>query len=106
MVLVNTPSDGFMSTKEAEKRVDKFLDATDIEARVKVYNDYSVESGILNYAVKTKADIIGIPTHGRRGIGASVAGKYKEDLANHSKIPVITFKIEKQTKKKKKKGKK
>ncbi|NRA92249.1 MAG: universal stress protein, partial [Psychroserpens sp.] len=39
------------------------------------------------------ADIIGISTHGRQGIAHFFNGSISEDLVNHAKRPVITFKI-------------
>ena len=60
---------------------------------VKIYNDYTVEKGVLNYSERVSADLIGIPTHGRRGLSHFFMGSIGEDIANHSEAPVITFKI-------------
>lgn len=38
-------------------------------------------------------DLIGISTHGRQGIAHFFNGSISEDLVNHAKRPVITFKI-------------
>lgn len=64
-----------------------------LQLEVDIYNDYSVEKGILNCAESSAADFIGIPTHGRKGLSHFFIGSVGEDLANHSKRPVITFKI-------------
>ncbi|WP_310557807.1 universal stress protein, partial [Flavobacterium sp.] len=58
-----------------------------------VYNDITREKGILNYANKVNADLIGISTHGRKGISHFFNGSISEDVVNHAKIPVVTFKI-------------
>ncbi|WP_350284869.1 universal stress protein [uncultured Croceitalea sp.] len=93
MVYINTPADAFLSTEDTYKRISKFLNVARMGKEVDIYNDYSVEKGILNYAETNAADIIGIPTHGRRGLSHFFMGSIGEDIANHSKIPVVTFKI-------------
>ena len=60
-----------------------------------IYNDDSVEQGVLNFAKKIKADLIGIATHGRKGLSHFFNGSISEDLVNHAHSPVITFKLEK-----------
>ncbi|MEM8929375.1 MAG: universal stress protein [Bacteroidota bacterium] len=93
MVYINTPADAFLSTEDAYKRISKFLNIAKLGLEVDVYNDYSVEKGVLNYAESNAADLIGIPTHGRQGLSHFFMGSIGEDIANHSKIPVVTFKI-------------
>ena len=39
------------------------------------------------------ADAIAMPTHGRKGISHLFNGSIGEDVVNHARIPVITFKI-------------
>jgi nucleotide-binding universal stress UspA family protein len=60
---------------------------------VEIYNDYTVERGVLNYSEGINADLIGIPTHGRKGLSHFFMGSIGEDIANHSKIPVMTFRL-------------
>ena len=60
---------------------------------INVFNDESVEKGILNFSHSIDADLIGISTHGRQGIAHFFNGSISEDLVNHAKRPVITFKI-------------
>ncbi len=93
MVFINTPADAFLSTEDAYKRINKFLNVSLLGLEVEIYNDYSVEKGVLNYAETNAADLIGIPTHGRQGLSHFFMGSIGEDVANHSKIPVVTFKI-------------
>ncbi len=93
LVYVNTPGDAFLSTKEIQEKIVAFCDTVGFDLLVAIYNDYSVESGVINFAMESHADIIGIPTHGRKGISHFFLGSIGEDVANHSTLPVVTFKI-------------
>ncbi|MFK7811594.1 MAG: universal stress protein [Maribacter sp.] len=93
LVYINTPGDDFLSNKDAYERINQFLVKANTGQQVEIYNDYSVEKGILNYSESILADMIGIPTHGRKGLSHFFMGSIGEDIANHSKIPVVTFKI-------------
>jgi len=93
MVYINTPGDNFLSTKDAQAKVSQFLQKAGCGEKVEIYNDYSVEKGVLNFSENLKADVVGIPTHGRKGLSHFFMGSIGEDIANHSKIPVMTFKI-------------
>ncbi|WP_420601115.1 universal stress protein [Flagellimonas sp.] len=91
-VFVNTPSIKFLSNTSIEEKLIYYKERFDIKEKVAVYNDTSVEKGILNYAEKMNADGIAIPTHGRKGISHFLKGSIGEAMANHANIPVITFK--------------
>ena len=94
VLYVNTPGDNFLSTEDINDKVTKFSKILGPEfLDVKIYNDYTVEKGVLNYAESQNIDVIGIPTHGRKGLSHFFMGSIGEDIANHSSIPVITFKI-------------
>jgi nucleotide-binding universal stress UspA family protein len=98
LLYVNLPGQQYRSTKEMEDRVRTFLSEADNGnldrfKDVAYYNDYEVEDGIFNYSNQYGVDAIALPTHGRRGISHFFSGSISEDLVNHSKIPVITFKI-------------
>ena len=93
LVYINTPGDDFLNNKDAYERINEFLSEVNAGQQVEIYNDYSVESGILNYSESILADAIGIPTHGRKGLSHFFMGSIGEDITNHSKIPVVTFKI-------------
>lgn len=92
-VYINTPGDDFLSTEDAYQHISEFLKDAKAGVEVELYNDYSVEQGVLNYAGNSNADLIGIPTHGRKGISHFFMGSIGEDIANHARIPVVTFKI-------------
>ncbi|AXT62287.1 universal stress protein [Aquimarina sp. AD10] len=98
LLYVNLPGEKFKNSTQMEEKVKEFLfkaDAGNLEMHdhVVYYSDYSVESGVFNYSKKIDADIIAIPTHGRRGIAHFFSGSIGEDIANHSDKPVLTFKI-------------
>lgn len=94
---VNT-SEHFMKRTEIEEKVFKFLLQAEIEDisiydKVAYYDDDSVEEGIFSFSYKYEADIITIPTHGRRGLAHFFIKSLGEDLMNHSEIPILTIKI-------------
>ncbi|MDR5589356.1 universal stress protein [Christiangramia sp. SM2212] len=93
LLFVNTPND-FMTSEEATKRINDFAkDSNSGNYQVHIYNDISVEKGILNFAKKMDAGLLGIGTHGRKGIAHFFNGSISEDLVNHANRPVVTFKI-------------
>ncbi|WP_417369894.1 universal stress protein [Gelidibacter japonicus] len=93
LLMVNTAND-FLSTSEAKNRIDNFIKDYDFkDYTIHIYNDESVESGILNFSKEINADLIGISTHGRQGISHFFSGSIGEDVVNHADRPVITFKI-------------
>jgi nucleotide-binding universal stress UspA family protein len=93
LVYINVPGDDFRSTADIYAQINNYLNEAQVGKEVDIYNDYSVERGILNYCETNKADLIAIPTHGRKGLSHFFLGSIGEDVANHSKVPVITFKI-------------
>lgn len=94
MLYINTPGD-FRTTHDIEEMMKRFMarqpDFT--EYTLNIYNDNTVESGILHFAEMIKAGIVGIGTHGRKGLAHFLNGSLSEDLVNHASRPVITFKI-------------
>lgn len=93
LLMVNTPNN-FKATHVAEEMLNNFLsDITDKDYVLDTYNDLTIEKGILNFSDKINADLIGISTHGRKGLAHFFNGSISEDLVNHSKKSVMTFKI-------------
>ena len=97
LVYVNLPSENFKSSVEMEKRVAEFLKTADGSLdkmnTVHYVSDYTIEKGILNFANVIGADLIAVATHGRTGIAHFFEGSISENVANHSLLPVMTFKI-------------
>jgi nucleotide-binding universal stress UspA family protein len=92
-IYINVPYNDFLSTSEAEDRISDFMfKAGEPEQTVTIYNDHSVEMGLFNYSKKGEFDVLAIPTHGRRGLSHFFLGSLGEDVANHAKLPVLTFK--------------
>lgn len=94
ILYVNTPED-FMSTELIEKGIEKFTAALNIAEenigdKIIIYDDYNIEAGIFNYAKKVDADLIVMPTHGRKGLSRVIFNSYGEKMANQSETPVLT----------------
>lgn len=84
----------FETTKESSDAIRNFINDFDLSNyTLNIYNDTSVESGVLNFAKGIDSDVILLNTHGRQGLAHLFTGSIGEDLANHAKLPVITFKI-------------
>ena len=93
LLMVNT-ANNFTTTTKAKQRINNFIDDYSFKNyTINIYNDDSVEKGILNFSKEIDADLIGISTHGRQGIAHFFNGSISEDLVNHAKRPVVTFKI-------------
>jgi nucleotide-binding universal stress UspA family protein len=98
LVYVNLPNQLFKTTSQIDEMVEEFLyvansgEMKNIDKVVYVC-DYSAENGIFSYSEKIGADLIAIPTHGRRGLSHFFMGSKAELIANHAKFPVLTFKI-------------
>ncbi len=97
LLYVNVPGELFKSSSEMEETMTGFLTKADGNLNrmnaVNYVSDVSVERGILTFARKINADLIVIPTHGRKGLAHFFEGSISEDLANHANRPVMTFKI-------------
>lgn len=84
----------FETTKDSSDAIRNFINGFDLgEYSLNIYNDVSVESGILNFSKAIDADLVVLNTHGRRGLAHLFNGSIGEDLANHAKLPVVTFKL-------------
>ena len=93
LLMVNT-ANNFMTTYDANTRITDFISGQNFDNyTITVHNDSTVEQGILNFSRDIDADLIGISTHGRQGIAHFFNSSISEDLVNHAKRPVITFKI-------------
>lgn len=93
VVYVNTAGANFMGYDDVQKRIAVFKKQLTEEVKVDFYNYHTVERGILNYCAEQNADLLVIPTHGRRGLAHFVVGSLAENVANHAKIPVMTVKL-------------
>jgi nucleotide-binding universal stress UspA family protein len=93
-LLMVVTANKFTTTMKAKERIQKFLDTVTTNfCTIHIYNDDTIEKGIMNFSESINADLIGMSTHGRQGISHFFNGSISEDLVNHAKRPVITFKI-------------
>ena len=94
LLFVNTPRE-FKTTVQANEIISKFIKDMDVKNfTLNIYNDISIEKGILQFAKDINAQLIGMSTHGRKGLSHFFNGSVSEDLVNHANMPVITFKIQ------------
>jgi nucleotide-binding universal stress UspA family protein len=93
LLMVNT-ANKFKTSIEANKRMEDFIKDFNLKNHtINIYNDDTIEKGIMNFSQSISADLIGMSTHGRQGISHFFNGSISEDLVNHAKRPVITFKL-------------
>ncbi|MGK0386030.1 MAG: nucleotide-binding universal stress UspA family protein [Patiriisocius sp.] len=94
LLYVNTPA-GFKTTEDSMELMQKFVKDIDSDNyTLNIHNAFSVEKGILQFAKMKDAQLIGMSTHGRKGLSHFFNGSISEDLVNHANMPVITFKIQ------------
>lgn len=93
LVYINTPN-RFKTTLEIKKDYHNFIESlgTSIED-FSIFNDHTIERGILNFTEHVNADLLGIGTHGRKGLAHFFNGSVSQDLVNHAVRPVMTFNI-------------
>lgn len=93
LLRVITPSN-FESSFVAKQSIDNFIKETDInEHTINLYNDTSIEEGVLHFAEEIKGDIIAINTHSRRGLKHLFNNSISNHITNSAVRPVITFKV-------------
>jgi nucleotide-binding universal stress UspA family protein len=93
LVMVNTLNN-FKSTEASNQIFNSFLKESNVKNySTHIYNDATIEKGVLHFAKSIDADLIGICTHGRNGLSHFFNGSVSEDLVNHAMRPIITFKI-------------
>ena len=98
LLYVNLPNERYKSTVEMEKLVRDFMNIahkgnTKIKEKVAYISAYSVEEGVFGYSNRIHADLIAIPTHGRRGLAHFFNRSLGESVANLANLPVMTFKM-------------
>ncbi|HBU77532.1 MAG TPA: universal stress protein [Muricauda sp.] len=93
VVYVHSAGANFMGRDDVVKRMENFKKELGEQIDIHFYDDNSVERGILRYCFERNADLLVIPTHGRKGLDHFVVGSLAENVSNHAKIPVMTIKI-------------
>ncbi|MGB0891847.1 MAG: universal stress protein [Flavobacteriaceae bacterium] len=97
LLYVNTPYDNFKTSAEMENMCVNFLNKAEGNSNmlneINFISDRTIEKGILNFSNSVGADLIAISTHGRKGLSHVFKGSLSEDIANHSSLPILTFKM-------------
>lgn len=93
LLRINTPQK-FENTQETSQRIKNFIKKYDLKNyTINVYNDSSIEKGILNFSNKINADIIALATHGRSGLSHIFNGSITKSLSKNAIRPMLTFKV-------------
>ncbi|MCF6222986.1 MAG: universal stress protein [Flavobacteriaceae bacterium] len=93
LLYVNTIHN-FNTTPAIESKIETFIKDFELgDYTRRIYNDISIEKGILSYSRDIDADLIALNTHGRSGLSQLFNGSIGQELTNHALRPVITFKI-------------
>lgn len=91
LVRINTPGD-FQRDYIVKGYMEKFAKKLMLKNfTLNIFNDLSVEEGVIRYADSINADLIAMATHGRSGFAHVIAGSVAEDVASHATRPVLTF---------------
>lgn len=91
LVRINTPGD-FQRDYTVKDYMNRFAKKLGLKNyTISVYNDLSVEEGVIRFADGLNADMIAMATHGRTGFAHVLAGSVAEDVVGHAKRPVLTF---------------
>ena len=93
LLKVNTPAN-FQITSETKQEIQNFISDFNLEKhKINVYNDVSVEKGILNFSKEINADLIALSTHGRSGLAHLFTGSVTKTLSKNALKPMFTIKV-------------
>lgn len=93
LLKVNTPKT-FERSEDSGRAIDAFLQRHDLKRfTATVYNDLSIEEGILNFSRSIDTDLIVMATHGRTGFFQVVNGSLTEEIVNSTSFPVLSIKL-------------
>ncbi|WP_347173486.1 universal stress protein [Polaribacter uvawellassae] len=82
----------FKSTKKAKQKMEAFLSSyQNLEHSINVYDDDSIENGILNFSKEINADLIALSTHESSGLFRLFNRSISKSLSKKSLKPVFTF---------------
>ena len=93
LVRINTPTN-FETNRKIMAHADTFVKENEISNyTINIYSDKVEEDGIIFFAQDINADLIALATHGRSGLLHLLSGSIAEDVVNHAKRPVWTFRL-------------
>jgi nucleotide-binding universal stress UspA family protein len=84
----------FKSTKRAKQKMKAFLEQYETPSHsINIYNDDSIENGIVNFSKEINADVIALSTHERSGFFRLFKRNISNSIAKKSLSPVFRFLI-------------
>jgi len=90
---INTPG-SFEATWYSQKLMSDFAKSVGCkDFTAHIYNDETVEKGIMNFCESTKVDVVAIATHGRTGLLHLINGSIAESVVNHFELPVLSIRL-------------
>jgi nucleotide-binding universal stress UspA family protein len=93
LLRVNTPSQ-FENTFEAKQKMKDFIKEYNLlKYSINIYDDTSIEKGIINFSREKKVDLIALSTHGRSGISHLFSRSVAKSLSEIALKPIFTVKI-------------
>jgi len=93
LLKINTPAN-FQATTETTQKVKDFITDFNLQNyKINVFNDVSVEKGILNFSTEINADLIALSTHGRSGLAHLFTGSVTKKLSKKALKPMLTIKV-------------
>ena len=93
LLKINTPSH-FEITRNSIQKVKDFIKDFHLPKHsINIYNDTSVEEGIVNFSREKKADLIALSTHGRSGISHLFTASVTKNLSKKALKPIFTVKV-------------
>lgn len=93
LLKVNTPK-GFERSEDSSRAIANFLDHHQLNKfTTTIYNDISIEEGILNFSQSIDTDMIAMATHGRKGFFQVMNGSITEDIVNQTSYPIMSVKL-------------
>jgi len=93
LLRVNTPSE-FESTAESKQKIKDFIKEYNLlKYSINIYDDTSIEKGIINFSKEKKVDLIALSTHGRSGISHLFSRSVAKSLSEIALKPIFTVKV-------------
>ena len=93
LLKVNTPSK-FESTHDATEKIKKFIEDFKMpKYAINIYNDGTIEKGILNFSRDIDADLIALSTSGRTGLSHLFSASVTKNLSKKALKPILTIRI-------------
>lgn len=93
LLKVITPGD-FENSTYSLRQMESFAKRKDLnDYTINTFNHRYIESGVLEFSHKIKADLIAMETHGRTGLSHLVNGSLTEELVKESDIPVLSVRM-------------